>query len=296
MRVGIFVEDSDYEAKRPMDLNEITASAESDLREAVLAEFLKPELPAPLTLLRHAERYLLRLFDAHAQLRLSDNPDPDEFSEYLRNMTTGLPRMFFGGLGFPWNTCIEYAMIGVVDHGPEPRPSEKEIMARYIDTQGQLFLTYALVARADYWRGAADRKWPMQDTGERAEAIQAGDTEGTEALPSPKEAVLTVNAEVSTSRGRRRGPPRDYSNAVRVGQVVDCIAPDGNWRELLDDVLIALDEAQIPFPKTWQRNHEYRSWYGAIAADTAGRGRHLAIEAIRHRLKRAAEKLSETIP
>ncbi|MGB7722296.1 MAG: hypothetical protein WBL65_20515 [Bryobacteraceae bacterium] len=104
-------------------------------------------------------------------------------------------------------------------------------------------------------------------------------------------------AIVSNSKGqrRKRGPERNYETATRVAEVVERVAPDDKWRSKLDDLLMALDDAEIPRPKTWQPKHGYRSWYAAVADNTT-RGRHMAIEAIKHHLKRAKEKPTETIP
>jgi hypothetical protein len=98
-------------------------------------------------------------------------------------------------------------------------------------------------------------------------------------------------------KGRKRGPKPDYKTAARVAEIVVRLAPDGGWRLKLDDILIALDDEKIPRPKTWKRNHGYESWYASVSADDdVGRGRHLAIEAIKHHLKLAKEKPTETIP
>jgi hypothetical protein len=83
-----------------------------------------------------------------------------------------------------------------------------------------------------------------------------------------------------------------------VAAIVERVAPAGDWRVKLDEVLMALDDVdpKIPTPKTWAPKQGYRNWYAAVTADEAGRGRHLAVEAIKHRLKRAKEKPTETIP
>jgi len=91
------------------------------------------------------------------------------------------------------------------------------------------------------------------------------------------------------------GPRIDYATAIKVAQIVQEIAPDGKWRPNLDDILVALDDAAIPTPKTWRPKHGYRNWYAAVT-DTVTRGRHMAIEAIKHHLKRAKEMPTETIP
>jgi hypothetical protein len=114
-------------------------------------------------------------------------------------------------------------------------------------------------------------------------------------VPKPEEAAPAQLATESTCKGRKRGPTRDYETAARVAEVVARVAPGVPWRSKLDEILMALDDAEIPTPGTWLERHEYRNWYAAAADDTS-RGRHLAIEAIKHHLKRAKEKPTETIP
>ena len=121
-----------------------------------------------------------------------------------------------------------------------------------------------------------------------------GDTvpNGVETAPAQPQPVVTPNSQ---SACRKRGPTRDYKTAARVAEVIARVAPEGDWRSRLDDVLMALDDEKIPTPKTWEQKHGYRNWYAAVA-DSSTRGRHLAVEAIKHHLKRAKEQPTETIP
>lgn len=129
-------------------------------------------------------------------------------------------------------------------------------------------------------------------------ANQAGATEPNEDESTRTEAGPAVNGTnpaKSKGKGRKRGPTPDYATAARVAEIVARVAPDGDWRTKLDDILMALDDAKdIPTPKTWAPKHGYRNWYAAAADDTA-RARHLAIEAIKHHLKLTKEKPTETI-
>lgn len=200
-----------------MEFNKLKATAETELRDAILSEFLKPELPAPIALLRHCERYTTRVFDGHAALRLKEDPSPEDYSKYLGAMVKNLPVLFFGcsyeapgalrghplpiskqasrastrvAPGCLWGRCIEYAVLAVVDHGPEPRRSEDEILGRYIDINGHLSLTYALQTRADFWVSRARSADPPSEAaaGDRIpKAGQAGASGKVETIQSGSE-------------------------------------------------------------------------------------------------------------
>jgi hypothetical protein len=166
-----------------------------------------------------------------------------------------------------------------------------------------------LNGRIARWEGEANERTSSLPPAEAKAVVRPSAANTVEiALPEPggdtaPKAVETASAQPkpaasssATGQGRNRGPKRDYVTAVRVAKVVAHIAPGGDWRASLDDILMALDDAKIPTPKTWGPKQGYRDWYAAVAADQAGRGRHLAIEAIKHHLKLAKEKPTETIP
>jgi len=94
---------------------------------------------------------------------------------------------------------------------------------------------------------------------------------------------------------KKRGPKPDYEIASRVAEIVKGIAPDGKWRPKLDEICEALDEQKLPMPKTWKPKHGYLSWCEA-GIDATARGRHMALEAIKHHLELAKEAPTETIP
>jgi hypothetical protein len=110
--------------------------------------------------------------------------------------------------------------------------------------------------------------------------------------------VLTAETEAMRARtekspkATKRGPKSDYATAVRVTNVVAGVAPDGNWRQKLDEVCEALDKASVPFPALWRKREESEGWRDYP-------GRQQAIKAIQSRLELAKvrnEPSSETPP
>jgi hypothetical protein len=165
-----------------------------------------------------------------------------------------------------------------------------------------------LDGRIGRWEGEAIERSSLSPSESKPVVIPITAKAVEIAMPGPSDAPALKPAETPSAQpqpaatpnskgvGRKRGPKRDYETAARVAEVVARVAPDGDWRAKLDDVLMALDDAKmIPTPKTWAQKHGYRDWYAA-AADATARGHHLAIEAIKHHLKRAKEKPTETIP
>jgi len=76
--------------------------------------------------------------------------------------------------------------------------------------------------------------------------------------------------------------------ALKVAEVVARVAPDGNWRQKLDDVCETLDEA-VSIPKVWRTKDKCcRTW-----SDQLDRG--LKVKAIEYRL-RSANVLKKTTP
>ena len=108
-------------------------------------------------------------------------------------------------------------------------------------------------------------------------------------FPKPEQACATAASldesthigAHSVGKGRKRGAKPDVQMASRVVEIVARIAPDGNWRAKLEDVCEALDEENIPVPRTW-REREYRSWAACLE-------RPIAIKAIEYRLETAKQ-------
>src|ERR1700680_2875489 len=110
-RKGVAMANSDSNAVSRL------SEALTEMREAILAEFLKPDLPAPVILLCHCEKYAKVAFDVQAETWLLEGiPD---YSSKLEQLIRWVPKMIFG-LGMPWDRCIVYAMLGRRCGEPDP--------------------------------------------------------------------------------------------------------------------------------------------------------------------------------
>jgi hypothetical protein len=90
--------------------------------------------------------------------------------------------------------------------------------------------------------------------------------------------------------GRKRGPKTDYENAVRVAEIVARVAPDGGWKDKLNEICVALDAGEIPHPKTWRkREMPLKNWEDGADCEPA-----LAKKAIEHWLKVAKQRKKPT--
>jgi hypothetical protein len=89
------------------------------------------------------------------------------------------------------------------------------------------------------------------------------------------------DSEDAGTRRQPRGPTPDYETAVKVAEVVEKVAPGGNWRAHLDDICWELDECPIPCPKTWKPK-------GLLDWTDGMQKRALVDKAIMYRLKQAA--------
>jgi hypothetical protein len=94
---------------------------------------------------------------------------------------------------------------------------------------------------------------------------------------------LITSEPVLVHKRLKRGPSPMYEQAARVWEIVNSVAPDGNWRAKYDDVCDALDEAQIPFPKKW-RDREPPCRYWPMSE------RALGVKAIEYRLELARKR------
>lgn len=138
--------------------------------------------------------------------------------------------------------------------------------------------------RAAFWNTVADdQRWEQHLTELDAVVNGAPDsatvTEAAEAEVTPK----AVGERLAKRSQNRRGPKRDYDTALKVADVMERVAPDGNWRELLDILCDELDEAKVRRPKPWKQKG-YLTWYACCAGE-----RTLVIKAIEHHQELARE-------
>jgi hypothetical protein len=185
---------------------EVQSLAEDELREALLSEFLKLKSgwPAPIELLRHCERYLIRLFDATAEGAFSR--PLSEYRSLIGGLRDVLPKVFFG-LALPFNNCMEYVMLACVDHGGRSDLTEREFFEKYLnggEVQNCLFLKYSLRSRANLWisrREAHDRTAPPSPVMKRGRPPQTIEIDDGDALTISREARGDQrNATEPTSR------------------------------------------------------------------------------------------------
>ena len=128
----------------------------------------------------------------------------------------------------------------------------------------------------------------MENKGERpaepaekvAPAPPSAESQGTE---QRRPANDPQPATGGTRSSRKRGPKPDLETASRVAEIVARVAPDGDWRPKLDDICDALDGQNIPFPRTWRRKRQCRSWADCCERD-------VVVKAIEYRLRIANER------
>ena len=120
------------------------------------------------------------------------------------------------------------------------------------------------------------------------------ETNGEPAAKVPEEVVESIPN--SGSQGRRRGPKPDYDTPARVAEIVRRVAPDGDWRSKIDDVVLALDHGvcHASDPETCDEDHEkiplprgWSNWANPPDHDTM-------VKAIEYRLKVAMQRKKAT--
>ena len=127
-----------------------------------------------------------------------------------------------------------------------------------------------------------------------AEAVRIAQ-KSEESAPSGLATVANAEAQPAndpqpatggTRSSRKRGPKPDLETASRVAEIVERVAPDGDWRSKLDDICDALDEEKIPFPAKWRRDRHCRCWADCLNEPP------IVTKVIEYRLKVAGRKNS----
>ncbi len=112
-------------------------------------------------------------------------------------------------------------------------------------------------------------------------------------LAEPTKTDTPRPATLPESKDRKRGPKPDYETAARVAEIVAKVAPDGDWRRKLDDVVEALDEASIPCPKKWRtRDRTCQGWVDYDEKPHAIKAIEYRLDLAKRRSKAAPETLS----
>jgi hypothetical protein len=113
-----------------------------------------------------------------------------------------------------------------------------------------------------------------------ARVERAGDTTPQRQVAAQQEPRQppALNTETGTAPRPKRGPKPDYETAWKVAEIVSRVAGERPWRSKLDGICMALDEENIPRPKTW-RKRGYDSWFDALSE------RSLVGKAISHHLR-----------
>ena len=157
----------------------------------------------------------------------------------------------------------------------------------------RLFSTEArtrLRQRKQYWIGHM-----LKLVRERKEATPADSAAATPTPPSSIAPAETRNPnatkgeatapeeQISAPAPRKRGPKRDYETALQVAAVITQLAPDGNWRERVEEICDGLDEAEVGRAKPWKKRG-YRTWSDCFLGE-----RGLVNKAIEHHIDLAHE-------
>ena len=130
-----------------------------------------------------------------------------------------------------------------------------------------------LSERLHLWRAEAYRR--MGDT-------EPPPIEAVPGAPGTQPAAISVTAVTS----KKRGPKPDHETALRVTEIIKAVAPDGDWKDKLEEICSALDKAELPYPKTWpRRDLPLNNWEDGAMIEPA-----LAKKAIEHLLKIARQR------
>ena len=120
----------------------------------------------------------------------------------------------------------------------------------------------------------------------RAEAYRRIGNADPPPIETVPDALQVQPAGATAGTPKKRGPKPDHETALRVTEIIKTVAPDGDWKDKLEEVCRALDKAEPPYPKTWpKRDLSLKNW-----EDGAGFEPALAKKAIEHLLKLAKQR------
>jgi hypothetical protein len=107
-----------------------------------------------------------------------------------------------------------------------------------------------------------------------------------ETVPGAAQVEPAGASGTATITPKKRGPKPDHETALRVTEVIKAVAPDGDWKDKLEEICSALDKAELPHPKTWpRRDLPLKNWEDGAMIEPA-----LAKKAIEHLLKVAKQR------
>ena len=186
-----------------------------------------------------------------------------------------------------------------------PQPEKERVIGQWHDTKTKIIAPYVRTGGGIGKlpeRAAMDlrriERWlrALEPESVRREALVVENQSALEATPVPApESTSPVDDAASANRAPqlgsgakhgRRGPSRDYETAKKVAAMVAPFAPQWQSGVTLDNVLMALDDEEIPIPKTWRKKHDLHTW---TDAGRDSKTRHLARKAIQHHLALARD-------
>jgi hypothetical protein len=167
----------------------------------------------------------------------------------------------------------EREAIRILPEVSPPAPKESSAIA-------SAKLRALLAATVIPYSGAQQQPWGRTDR-----ESSSREAELREVYWMPPFDVSNAPRRGSRKKGRRPGPSPDNETAARVAQILTPAGPQWSSGDTLDNVLMDLDDGEIPIPKTWKKKHNIHTW-----TDAGGNSktRHLARLAIKHHLQLAA--------
>jgi hypothetical protein len=258
-------------------MEDIPQEIQGDLRDRIRADLLRVHS-------KRLERADLKTclresYDVYARL-LRDAGWP--LTEIL--LTESIPAWVYQwGVAKKWFPCPSGHFVDgrgslfegrALQYVPIPE-AERKVPNRY-----KAFVRNAVAGRVSYWQAEAS----FPEVGPLPKSIP---DEGTTIAECSGDGAEPK----ATAKGARRGPKPDYENPPFVAEIVARVAPDGDLHAHLNAICEALDNAEIPFPKTWPRRESHlKSWQDGALLEPP-----VAKRAIKDRLK-VAKQLKNNPP